>query len=148
MEYVERDERSIVKSKRARTVLMIVALALLMAAVVWGTFLNGDDELKLLADRINEYGYELTRDDIYIVGETRDTSISDILAGQELDECVAASKAAGFPSDVNAVGDVVLMLVELDNYDVITVYLRDADIELCFVQNITSGEVSPLGGAK
>ena len=124
---------------------MLIAMALLLAAVIWGSFLNKNDEFDVIADMLNSYGYSVRGSDIYVVGETRDTSIAALLAGQDLTECVRAGRAAGFSSDTEKIGDIVLMLVELEDKDVITLYLCNTVPELVFVQSITTGEVRALG---
>ena len=65
-------------------------------------------------------------------------------AGQDLSEAVAASIEGGFPSDINARGDIMLLLLTLENKDVVTVFTRDGKAELCFIQRISSGEIMPL----
>ena len=64
--------------------------------------------------------------------------------GQDLSEAVAASIEGGFPSDINARGDIMLLLLTLENKDVVTVFTRDGKAELCFIQRISSGEIMPL----
>lgn len=135
---------AVVKDKRARVIIIAVAAALAVGAAAWGMVLDSNDPLKPVVDKLNSYGYRFVSGDIFIVGETRDTTIAALLAGTELSEAVEASSAAGFPSDVGARGDIMLMLVELDDAEVITIYLRDERIELCFIQHVTSGEVRPL----
>ncbi len=136
---------AVVKNKTARFILLGVAIALIVAAAIWGANLERVDPLSPLVDTLNSYGYSLTSNDIFVAGETQDTTISELLAGIELADAVEASTEGGFPSDVNARGTVILMLAELDDRDVITVYLRDEKIELCFIQNILSQQVRPLG---
>lgn len=96
------------------------------------------------AKTLREYGYTLDDDDFYNAGSFPDSTIQDILAGQDLSEAVAASIEGGFPSDINARGDIMLLLLTLENKDVVTVFTRDGKAELCFIQRISSGEIMPL----
>ena len=56
----------------------------------------------------------LDDDDFYNAGSFPDSTIQDILAGQDLSEAVAASIEGGFPSDINARGDIMLLLLTLE----------------------------------
>ena len=120
-----------------------LAAVLLVVAAVWSVQLAKDDTLAHLAEELNAFGYSLEGEDIYVLGESRGISIAEVLAGTDLTEAVAASRAAGFPSDVNAVGDIVAMLANTEA-GVITLYLRNEAIELCFIQT-DEGQVLPLG---
>ena len=97
-------------SNRTKLILFGIALVLLVIAAVWSVQIAKDDALAHLAEELNAFGYSLTGEDIYVLGESRSTTIAAVLAGTDLTEAVAASRAAGFPSDVNAEGDIVAML--------------------------------------
>ena len=124
-------------SNRTKFILLGLAAVLLVVAAVWSV------QLAHLAEELNAFGYSLEGEDIYVLGESRGISIAEVLAGTDLTEAVAASRAAGFPSDVNAVGDIVAMLANTEA-GVITLYLRNEAIELCFIQT-DEGQVLPLG---
>ena len=126
-------------SNRTKFILLGLAAVLLVVAAVWSVQLAKDDTLAHLAEELNAFGYSLEGEDIYVLGESRDISIAEVLAGTDLTEAVAA----GFPSDVNAVGDIVAMLANTEA-GVITLYLRNEAIELCFIQT-DEGQVLPLG---
>ena len=127
-------------SNRTKFILLGLAAVLLVVAAVWSVQLAKDDTLAHLAEELNAFGYSLEGEDIYVLGESRGISIAEVLAGTDLTEAVAA---AGFPSDVNAVGDIVAMLANTEA-GVITLYLRNEAIELCFIQT-DEGQVLPLG---
>ncbi|MEG1548545.1 MAG: hypothetical protein RR232_07365 [Clostridia bacterium] len=135
---------AVVTSKRARTVILIIAAGLFAAAVIWGLSVSGESELDKLATKLNAFGYSLYGDDLFVVGETKDTSISGLLANVDMTEAVEASRAAGFPSDVTANGDILLMLAELPERDVMTLYLRNGEIEMCFIQNLATQQVRSI----
>ena len=130
-------------SNRTKFILLGLAAVLLVVAAVWSVQLAKDDTLAHLAEELNAFGYSLEGEDIYVLGESRGISIAEVLAGTDLTEAVAASRAAGVPSDVNAVGDIVAMLANTEA-GVITLYLRNEAIELCFIQT-DEGQVLPLG---
>lgn len=132
-------------SNRTKLILLGVAVLLLVIAGVWSVQLAESDVLAHLAEELNAFGYTLEGEDIYVLGESRSTSIAEVLEGTDLTEAIAASRAAGFPSDVEAVGDIVAMLAKTED-GVVTLYLRDEAIELCFIQT-DEGEVLPMGGA-
>ncbi len=131
-------------SNKTRLIFLGAAVLLLAIAAVWSVEIAENDALADIAERLNAFGYSLKSRDIYVLGESRGTSIAAVLEGTDLAEAVAASRAAGFPSDVAAVGDIIAMLAETEQ-GVITLYLRDTAIELCFIQT-ESGEILPLGG--
>jgi len=135
-----------IENKTTKYIIFTIALIMLIAAVIWTISIGQNDELKKVADRINAYGYRFRGEDIYILGESRDVSIISLLDEGDIRDAVAASVAAGFASDIHAIGDVVVMLIQVDDDgNVITIYLRDGEIELCFVRNIDTEEVKMLG---
>lgn len=129
-------------SRRTRYILLGIAAVLLISAIIWGALLSRDDALGDVAAALNGYGYSLSREDIYVLGGAKNTSIGGILGDMDLAEPVAASMQGGFPSDVEAVGDIVAMLVSTQD-GVITIYVRDGAIELCFIQT-EDGDILPL----
>ena len=127
-------------TKGTRIILLSIAALLIAGALL----LNASITYSGAAKTLREYGYTLDDDDFYNAGSFPDSTIQDILAGQDLSEAVAASIEGGFPSDINARGDIMLLLLTLENKDVVTVFTRDGKAELCFIQRISSGEVMPL----
>lgn len=132
-------------SNRTKLILFGIAVLLLILAAIWSVRLAENDVLAHLAEELNAFGYSLAGEDIYVLGESHGTSIAEVLEGMDLTEAVAASRASGFPSDVDAAGNIVAMLANTDA-GVITLYLRDEAIELCFIQT-DDGRILPLGGA-
>jgi len=133
----------IVKDKKTRTILLIVAAALL-AAAAFLYFTSDDSALQAVCEKVNAFGYDFAPDDWYAAGGQADTTIAALSGSEDLSEAVVASKAAGFPSDTQKHGEVVLLLGQLGNDDVVTVYIVNGEIELCFVQTL-DGELFPLG---
>lgn len=130
-------------SKKTRYILLGAAALLLAAALLWGSSIEKTDALARIAKELNEFGFSLVGDDLYVYGEARNTSIRELFPETDLSDAVACSLAAGFPSDIDRVGDVVLLLAKVKE-GVITVYLVNGSTELCFIETET-GNVLPLG---
>ncbi len=130
-------------SARTRYALMGLALALLVGAFVWNANLAKRDPLADIALELNAFGYSLTAEDFYVLGGADNASVASLL-GEEtgLAQAVEASLACGFPSNVEARGEITALLANTAG-GVITVYLRNGSVELCFVQT-EAGEVKPL----
>ena len=125
--------------KKTRLTLLCVAAGLLLLAVLWLVFRSPSSSLNIVANKINAYGYSFLPDDLLIAYDNANTSIADVLEGVDLEEAAQASREAGFPSDVNRIGGVTLMLAEDPDGDIITIYLVDGEIELCFAQTADGG---------
>ena len=129
---------------KKRKYFLLAAGALLLIAAVWSLFLsNGTGST--LAAKLNTYGYSLTADDIYPAGEWKDTTIRALIGDTGLDAAIAASKQAGFPSNIDHTGTVTLIMANTAGDEVITVYLLGGEIELAFVQVAGSDAVKALG---
>ena len=132
-------------TKGTRIILLSIAALLIAGALLLNASITEKHPYSGAAKTLREYGYTLDDDNFYNAGSFPDSTIQDILAGQDLSEAVAASAAGGFPSDINARGDIMLLLLlTLENKDVVTVFTRDGKAELCFIQRISSGEIMPL----
>lgn len=133
--------------KKHRNILLIASgLVLLAALALWGG-LTGKNPNEPLAAMLRGRGYTVDAEQFYHAGSFQGQSISQVLAGMDLEEAVAASRAGGFPSDVERPGAVELLLCGMGNGDVITLFLLDGQVELCFVQSVTAGTVAALDGA-
>lgn len=130
--------------KRTKILLITAAVVLLAIAAALNYKLEYLSERAKICNRINEFGYSLGFDDIYVTGDTPNVSISELLPDIELKEAAEASKACGFPSDVTRVGHITVALAALSENEVATVYIIDGEIELCFIQILDSDEVYPL----
>lgn len=130
-------------SRKTQFILLGAAALLLAAALVWGSSIKKTDALAHLAEELNQFGFSLVGDDLYVYGEARNTSIRELFPETDISDAVACSLAAGFPSDTDRVGDVLLVLAKVRE-GVITVYLVNGSTELCFIETET-GNVLPLG---
>lgn len=129
---------------RGRNITLAIAAALLVTAVLLSMDIARDDPLTDLANEINSYGYSLTAEDFYVLGGAEGQSIEQVLSteGTDLTPAVTASRAAGFPADTQTAGDVTALLAKTAQ-GVLTVYLLNGSIELCFLQT-EDGEIEPI----
>ena len=128
-------------TKGTRIILLSIAALLIAGALLLNASITENHPYAGAAKTLREYGYTLDDDDFYNAGSFPDSTIQE---GQDLSEAVAASIEGGFTSDINARGDIMLLLLTLENKDVVTVFTRDGKAELCFIQRISSGEIMPL----
>lgn len=134
-------------SARSRNIVLIAAAAVLALALVLRLSIS-EDPRGALARELSAYGYALEAEDLYVLAGARDTTIEAVLrAGEQaapldLAPALAASLEGGFPSDVSKTGDVTVLLADTER-GVVTIYLLDGTIELCFLQT-AGGEVLPI----
>lgn len=132
-----------VTDKKTRMIFLAVAAVLLAAAAVL-YFTADNSSLKALCGTVNAFGYDFVPDDWYAAGGEADTTILLLTDGEDLGEAVAASRNAGFPSDAEKRGEVALLLARTENDDVVTAYIVNGELELCFVQTL-AGAIKTLG---
>ncbi len=132
--------------RHTRTMLTLIAVGIIIAAAVWSVIISQNDPLEAIAKELNTHGYSIYGDDLYILGGQKDTTIRELLAGgddaEEIDTIIDAAKEAGFEANVDKRGEVSILLYRLDS-GVMTIYLIDGQIELCFIQT-DDGEVCPI----
>jgi len=131
-------------TNKHRNILLIASAFVLALAFLLSLGLEQADPNGPLVDMLRSRGYSLTSDQLYHAGDFPAATIQDVLNGVELQEAVEASLAGGFPSRVDAAGDVTLLLCTLGNGDVITLFLLDGEAELCFLQSLNDGSARPL----
>ncbi len=131
-------------SKNTKLAVLLIAALLIVCAVLLNGVVSQQSPYRAAVEELTSRGYILNEDDLYDVGSFENTTISDVLAGQDLSQAVESSMAAGFPSDINAAGNIKMLLLTMENQDIITMFLRDGNIELCFVQRLDDSAVRPL----
>ena len=131
-------------SKNTKIIVLLLAALLIVAAVLLNSSVAEHSPYRAAVEELTARGYTLTEDDLFDVGSFEDATIAEVLAGQELTQAVEAGIAGGFPSDVNAAGDIRMLLVTMEDKDIITIFLRNGKIELCFVQRLDDSAVRPL----
>ena len=119
--------------------LTLIAVGIIIAAAVWSSIISKNDPLEAVAN-------ELNADDLYILGGKADSTIREVLDGSidaaEAELMVSAAEQAGFAADMDRRGEVSILLYQCEK-GVMTIYLIDGEIELCFIQT-QSGEVYPI----
>ena len=131
-------------SKNTKLIILLIAALLVICAVLLNGAVSQQSPYKAAVEELTARGYTLSEDDLFDVGRFEDSTVAEVLAGQDLSQAVEASRAAGFPSDINARGNINMLLLTMENKDVITLFLRDGNIELCFVQRLDDSAVRPL----
>lgn len=137
---------AVIKGDKAKRMVLLIAALLIVAAIVLQFGIGESNERESILDMLASYGYRVSDDDLYIAGDYKNTSISELLPEAELQNAINASKQAGFPSDVQSRGDITLILIALQDNRVITLYFLNGETDLCFVQKPNSQDVEPLGG--
>lgn len=133
-------------SQRKKNILTVLAVALLAAALVWSLLLNNRSETSRLVRNLNAaYGYRLRAADIYPAESWEQRSIRSLLPETDLRAAVEASRASGLPADIDEEGHILLLLANVEEDIVVTLFLLDGQIELGFEQERASDAVYPLG---
>lgn len=132
--------------RHTRTMLTLIAAGIIIAAAVWSIIISKNDPLEAIANELNAYGYSMRGDELYILGGKVNATIREVLAQGEdagAEELIAAAaRQAGFAADIDRRGEITILLYQCDK-GVMTIYLIDGEIELCFIQT-QSGEVCPI----
>lgn len=132
--------------RHTRTMLTLIAVGIIIAAAVWSIIISKNDPLEAVAAELNAHGYSLRGDDLYILGGRVDSTVREALEGSTdadgLELIVSAAKQAGFAADIDRRGEVSILLYQCEK-GVMTIYLIDGEIELCFIQT-DGGEVYPI----
>ena len=126
--------------------LTLIAVGIIIAAAVWSIIISKNDPLEAIANELNAHGYSMRGDELYILGGKVNATIREVLAQGEdagAEELIAAAaRQAGFAADIDRRGEITILLYQCDK-GVMTIYLIDGEIELCFIQT-QSGEVCPI----
>ena len=134
--------------KRTRNSVMLAAVILLVIALIWKIAASCTSMTGKVADELSEHGCEIHPDEMEKLMHEKNTSIKTIMPENlPLDNVIAVSKQAGFDSDIERVGDVYLLLADInEGKKVLTVFVVDGEIELAFIQIPGSDEVFPVNG--
>ena len=66
------------------------------------------------------------------------------MEGIDMTDALAASLECGFPSDMLREGELYLLLAQLDDEHILTVFVIDEEVEFAFIQITESDEVLPV----
>ena len=86
----------------------------------------------------------ISSDELYQQSYAKASSIAEIMTGIDMEDAIAASRRAGFPSDAERQGEIYLLLAKLDDEHVLTVFVVDEAVELAFIQILGSDEVKAV----
>lgn len=129
---------------RARLIMLVLA-ALLVIGAIWLSFSIGSgSELERLCELVNKYGYDVRYDDIYPASSADNASLFELTGVTRGDEAYEASVANGFPADIDTAGDVAVLLAPADEGRVITLMVLNGEVQLAFIQVLSTGEMLPL----
>ena len=130
--------------KKTRNIVLVAAVAMLLVALFLRGTLEAGHPYEKAAQSLRQLGYTLDADDFYVAGTFGETTIAQALSGVDLEQAVEASRDAGFPGDPYAQGEITLLLLALEDGRVVTLFLRDGDVELGFIQELNTAEVVSL----
>lgn len=130
---------------RKKRSLLIAAGALLIIGIVWLIIIECTSTIRVVCGQVNKFGYSLCPDDFDLRGYGNSTSIAALLEGEDLSTVCEQSASCGFPSDVNRVGRVELMLCQLDDTQIMMIYTVDGEAELVFIQDTETGLTGSIG---
>ena len=124
--------------------MLAAAGALLLIAIVWLLILENKSYTRKVCRRIDSFGYHISPSDLYSQGYGSNTSIKDIL-DTDLSVVIEQSKKCGFSADTERVGNVELLLWNMDNERVMIIWLVDREPELVFIESRKTGVTMPIG---
>lgn len=131
-----------IEPKTART-LLVIAAALLIIALAWRFFLEKNSfSAALCAASPNTAQYRA--DELYKHNFAKNTSIRAIVGDTDMTRAADVSRECGFDADIDKTGDVYVLLANLGDEQVLTVYVVDETIQLAFIQIPNSDSVLPI----
>lgn len=133
-----------VKNRTARRIMLAAAALLVCGAIALSFFINRDSELERLSAMLAGYGYSVGYDDIYPASAGDGESLAELTGVTREDEAYAVSEAGGFPCNIDTAGDAVVLLAAADDDRVITLMLLDGEVQLAFIQILSTGVIEPL----
>ena len=125
-----------IEPETARTLLFIAA-ALLIIALAWRFFLEKNSFSGGIVRSLAQHGCNIEADELYKHNFAKNTSIRALVGADVSREC-------GFDADIDKKGDVYVLLANLGDEQVLTVYVVDETIQLAFIQIPNSDSVLPI----
>ncbi len=123
--------------------MLIAAGAILVIALVWLVLLETRGYARGVCSRINGFGYSVSPADFCTQGYGSGASIGEVI-GKDCSNIEELSRQAGFEADTETKGLVELMLYNINDDDVMYVWLLDGEPQLVFIESLKSGEVRPI----
>lgn len=128
--------------------LLLIAAGLLTVAMVWSIVLNSSSFTRKIEAQLSRHGIEVVMDDFIQQSYEKKTSIREMMDGIDLDDIIDVSEAVGLSADVDRIGEVYLLLAEVGDGSVLSVFVVDETVELAFVQKPGEGKVFPANSTK
>lgn len=129
------------KTKRS---VLIFAIFLIVLAVIWLVLLESNSYLSAVSRRINSFGYSTSPSEFYTQGYGDNTNIAALMSS-EPEQTVQLSKQAGFEADVQTTGFVELLLWNVDNDNVMYIWLLNHEPQIVFIEDIETGQLKSIG---
>lgn len=91
-----------------------------------------------------QHGCNIEADELYKHNFAKNTSIRALVGDTDMTRAADASRECGFDADIDKTGDVYVLLANLGDEQVLTVYVVDETIQLAFIQIPNSDSVLPI----
>lgn len=127
-----------------RTALLICALVLIVIAVVLRIIVTADSLSGRIVREMKAHGCTVNADELSQQVYKKHASISSVMEGIDMTDALAASLECGFPSDMLREGELYLLLAQLDDEHILTVFVINEEVEFAFIQITESDEVLPI----
>lgn len=137
-------------SASTRRTLLIFAIALIAAAIVWRIIIEVKSPVSAVCARVNRLGYNISADDLYLEAYGDDICLKELLGDgshtdDEIQELARLSKACGFDADLEKTGRVELMMYNIDSDRILLIYTVNGEPELVFIEQMSTGSVFSAG---
>lgn len=128
---------------KTRRAALLAAGVILLIAVIWLIILESNSYVRAACRSVNRFGYNTAPSDFYLRVCGTDTSVVK-LTGRDCSEISELSKRCGFGGDADKTGKIELMLWNMDDDNVMYVYLVDKKPEIVFIEELSSGKVKSI----
>lgn len=91
-----------------------------------------------------QHGCNIEADELYKHNFAKNTSIRALVGDTDMTRAADVSRECGFDADIDKTGDVYVLLANLGDEQVLTVYVVDETIQLAFIQIPNSDSVLPI----
>lgn len=127
-----------------RNTLMVIALIILIVAIVLRIIAGNNSLSEKISSELKQHGCAISSEDLYQQSYAKNISIAALMEGIDLNDAVEVSRNSGFPSDIEKEGEVYLLLAQLDDENILSVFIVNEKIELAFIQTLGSDEIKAI----
>ena len=137
-------------SASTRRTLLVFAIALIAAAIVWRIIIEVKSPVSAVCARINRLGYNISPDDLYLEAYGDDICLKELFddgthTDEEILELARISKACGFDADLEKSGRVELLMYNIDSDRILLIYTVNGEPELVFIEQMSTGNIISAG---